>query len=69
DPIDALVDLRAAHERDGPSGLVVAGETGEVADPIDEGVLDPADVKREAMDSATEAAKMIARIDDVISAE
>ncbi|MFT4963483.1 MAG: thermosome, partial [Halobacteriales archaeon] len=42
DPIDALVDLRAAHERDGPSGLVVAGETGEVADPIDEGVLDPA---------------------------
>jgi len=69
DPIDALVDLRAANERDGPSGLVVAGETGEIADPIEEGVLDPADIKREAVDSATEAATMIARIDDVISAD
>ncbi|HKL28591.1 MAG TPA: thermosome subunit alpha [Natrialbaceae archaeon] len=69
DPIDALVDLRAANEQNGPSGLVVAGETGEIADPIEEGILDPAGVKREAIDSATEAATMIARIDDVISAD
>jgi thermosome len=69
DPIDALVDLRAAHETGSASGLVVAGESGEIADPIEEGILDPADIKREAIDSATEAATMIARIDDVISAE
>jgi chaperonin GroEL (HSP60 family) len=31
-------------------------------------VIDPADVKREAVASATEAATMLARIDDVISA-
>jgi chaperonin GroEL (HSP60 family) len=32
-------------------------------------VFDPAAVKREAVQSATEAATMIVRIDDVIAAE
>jgi chaperonin GroEL (HSP60 family) len=32
-------------------------------------VLDPAAVKREAIDSATEAATMIVRIDDVIASD
>jgi len=36
---------------------------------IEEGILDPAAVKREAIDSATEAATMIVRIDDIIAAE
>ncbi|WP_263017557.1 thermosome subunit alpha [Natronobiforma cellulositropha] len=69
DPIDALVDLRAAHETDGRAGLVTDGESVTVADPIELGVVDPADVKREAIESATEAATMIVRIDDVIAAE
>ena len=69
DPIDALVDLRARHDSEGRAGIVVAGETGAIEDPLDEGVIDPAGVKREAIESATEAATMIARIDDVISAE
>jgi len=69
DPIDALVDLRARHDSDGRAGIVVAGETGAVEDPLEEGVIDPAGVKREAVESATEAATMITRIDDVISAE
>jgi len=68
DPIDALVDLRAANE-DGIAGVLALGESGEIADPIEHGVLDPAAVKREAIESATEAATMIARIDDVISAQ
>jgi len=67
DPIDALVDLRAANES-GRAGLVAYGETGELADPVEEGVLDPAAVKREALESATEAATMIVRIDDIIAA-
>ncbi len=67
DPIDALVDLRAANE-DGPAGLVQVGETAEIADPAEHGVVDPAAVKREAIASATESATMLARIDDVISA-
>ncbi|MFB6211352.1 MAG: thermosome subunit alpha [Halobacteriales archaeon] len=68
DQIDALVDLRAANE-DGMAGIVAEGETGEVNDPTEYGVYDPAAVKREAIESATEAATMIVRIDDVISAE
>ncbi|MEZ3144137.1 thermosome subunit alpha [Halobaculum sp. MBLA0143] len=68
DPIDALVDLRSANET-GRAGLVQTGEDTEVVDPVGEGVVDPASVKREAIRSATEAATMLARIDDVISAE
>ncbi|WP_128477696.1 thermosome subunit alpha [Halorussus pelagicus] len=70
DPIDGLVDLRAANEeRAGRAGLIATGQHGEVGDPVEAGVLDPAAVKREAVESATEAATMIARIDDVIAAE
>jgi archaeal chaperonin len=69
DPIDALVDLRAAHESEGRAGLITDGETVTIDDPFEYGVVDPADVKREAIESATEAATMIVRIDDVIAAE
>jgi thermosome len=69
DPIDALVDLRAAHEETGRAGLVTVDGQTSVADPVEDGVVDPAAVKREAVESATEAATMIVRIDDVIAAE
>ncbi|SEW03803.1 thermosome subunit [Natrinema salifodinae] len=69
DPIDALVDLRAAHESEGRAGLVTDGDEVTIDDPFEHGVVDPADVKREAVESATEAATMIVRIDDVIAAE
>ena len=67
DAIDALVDLRSRHESEGIAGVISEGQTGVVDNPIDYGILDPAAVKREAVDSATEAATMIVRIDDVIS--
>jgi thermosome len=69
DPIDALVDLRAAHDESGRAGVISQGQTGVIDDPVDYGVLDPAAVKREAVESANEAATMIVRIDDVISAK
>ncbi|MES3517768.1 MAG: thermosome subunit alpha [Natronomonas sp.] len=69
DPIDALVDLRATHDAEGRAGLISGGQSGTVGDPIEHGILDPAAVKHEAVESATEAATMIARIDDVISAK
>ena len=69
DPIDALVDLRARFESEGRAGVVATGQFGEIADPVEHGILDPAAVKREAVESATEAATMILRIDDVIAAE
>lgn len=68
DPIDALVDLRAKHDANGRAGLIAEGRSAHVDDPVEYGVLDPATVKHEAVKSATEAATMITRIDDVISA-
>ncbi|HET7323694.1 MAG TPA: thermosome subunit alpha [Halococcus sp.] len=68
DPIDALVDLRSRHDSEGRAGILSEGQTGHVDDPVEAGVFDPAAVKHEAVESATEAATMIARIDDVISA-
>jgi chaperonin GroEL (HSP60 family) len=68
DPIDALVSLRARREDGNVVGIISEGETGRVDDPLAHGIVDPADVKREAVESATEAATMILRIDDVIAA-
>jgi thermosome len=68
DPIDAMVDLRTHHEREGRAGIIAGGRTGAVDDPVDYGILDPAAVKRAAVGSAAEAATMILRIDDVIAA-
>jgi len=67
DSIDALVDLRAAHEEgDQRAGLNVF--TGGVEDTYEAGVVEPAHVKRQAMSSATEAANLVLKIDDIISA-
>jgi chaperonin GroEL (HSP60 family) len=67
DQIDALVELRAANET-APAGIVATRDVREVGDPVEYGILDPAAVKRKAVESATEAATMIVRIDDVIAA-
>ena len=67
DPIDALVELRARHA-DGDDRAGLDALTGDVIDMWDEGVVEPVPVKRQAVGSATEAAAMILRIDDVISA-
>ncbi|WP_202593624.1 thermosome subunit alpha [Halococcus sediminicola] len=69
DSIDALVELRSRHDSDGRAGIISEGQTGTVSDPVEAGVFDPVAVKHEAIESATEAATMIARIDDVISAD
>ena len=69
DAIDALVDLRGRHDSEGIAGIVSTGRSGEVGDPVEAGILDPAAVKHEAIESATEAATMILRIDDVITSE
>ncbi|WP_418280382.1 thermosome subunit alpha [Halorubrum sp. DTA98] len=69
DPIDTLVDLRSRHDREGIAGVIAEGRSARVGDPLAAGIVDPAAVKREAIDSATEAATMLLRIDDVIAAE
>ena len=67
DSIDTLVDLRAAHEESPYMGLDVF--EGEVVDMKEAGVLEPHRVKKQAIQSAAEAAEMILRIDDMIAAK
>ncbi|KAF5411423.1 MAG: Thermosome subunit alpha [Candidatus Methanocomedens sp.] len=66
DPIDMLVELRSQHEKGNKNaGLDVY--TGTVIDMLANGVVEPLRVKTQAINSATESAVMILRIDDVIA--
>jgi thermosome len=68
DPIDMLVEMRSQHEKGNKTaGLNVF--TGKVVDMWEEGVVEPLRVKTQAISSATEAATMILRIDDVLSSK
>ncbi len=67
DSIDTLVDLRAAHE-DGDSRAGLNVFSGEVEDTFEAGVVEPAHAKEQAISSATEAANLVLKIDDIISA-
>jgi len=67
DPIDMLVELRSQHEKGKKdSGLNVF--TGKVENMWKNGVIEPLRVKTQAINSATETAIMILRIDDVLAA-
>jgi thermosome len=67
DAIDVLVELRAKHSEKGNESYGVDVINGKVADMKKIGVLEPTKVKRQAIASATEAARLILRIDDIIS--
>ncbi len=67
DPINAILDLRQAHKK----GQKYAGLNvfdGKVVNMVDAEVIEPLRVGNQAIQSATEAAVMILRIDDVIAA-
>ncbi len=67
DPIDTLVNLRSAHEAgDTRAGLNVF--SGDVVDTYDAGVVEPVQAKSQAVASATEAANLVLKIDDIIQA-
>ncbi|MFP4545470.1 MAG: thermosome subunit beta [Methanomassiliicoccales archaeon] len=68
DPIDVLIDLRKAH-KSGQSRAGINVHTGEVVDMFEENVLEPFRVGKQAINSATDAAVMILRIDDVIASK
>jgi len=66
DPIDVLTDLRAAHDKKQKwAGIDVF--TGKVIDAWGKGVIEPLRIKTQALSSASEAAIMILRIDDVVA--
>jgi len=66
DPIDTLVDLRNKHDA-GETWSGINVTSGESQKLFDEGVVEPQQTKTQAVSSASEAAEMILRIDDVIS--
>jgi len=67
EPIDIMVSLRAEHEK--PQGHLIGVDvlSGKVANMHEQGVIEPVNVKEQAIKSAAEAASMILRIDDVIA--
>ena len=67
DPIDILVELRSRHEK-GEEGTGVDVFGGQVRDMAKLDVYEPLTVKEQIIKSASEAASMILRIDDVIAA-
>jgi thermosome len=67
DPIDKLANLRSQHDnKKHTAGLDVF--SGNIQDMVKLGVIEPLKIKLQAIQSAAEAAEMILRIDDVISA-
>jgi archaeal chaperonin len=67
DPIDILSQLRSEHEKGRTwSGIDVLD--GKVQDMSKKGVFEPITVKKQMIKSATEAASMILKIDDIIAA-
>jgi thermosome len=69
DPIDTLSALRAKHETDGNLWFGVDIFSGKPVDVRKAGVFETERVKIQILKSATEAANMILRIDDIIAAK
>ncbi len=68
DPVDCLAALRAKLGQ-GIKNYGLDITTGEPADMMAQGVVEPLKVKTQAIKSATEAATMVLRVDDVIAAK
>ncbi|MDG7007476.1 MAG: TCP-1/cpn60 chaperonin family protein [Nitrososphaerota archaeon] len=68
DPIDAQVELRAKHATENGKWFGIEAADGKVKDMFQRQVFEPLAVKVQIIRSATEAASMILRIDDVIAA-
>jgi thermosome len=68
DPINVLIELRKAHMA-GQKHAGINVFTGKTVDMKAEFVLEPTRLGKQAIESATEAASMILRIDDVIASK
>jgi len=68
DPIDAQVEFRAKHANESGKWFGIEAADGKVKDMYQRQVFEPLAVKIQVIRSATEAASMILRIDDVIAA-
>jgi thermosome len=68
DPIDTMVTLRAAHAKKTGLDIGIDIHSGKVKSMSRLSVIDPTRVKEQAIKSATEAASMILRVDDAVTA-
>ncbi|MCW4010902.1 MAG: thermosome subunit beta [Candidatus Bathyarchaeota archaeon] len=68
DPIDILSELRSKHEK-GETWAGVEVLSGKVQDMSKAGVFEPLTVKKQIIKSASEAAMLILKIDDVIASQ
>ncbi|MFH1248749.1 MAG: thermosome subunit alpha [archaeon] len=66
DPIDVLTELKVRHDK-GDKNACINIFTGKVEDAMKVGIIEPLKIKTQAIDSASEVAVMILRIDDVIA--
>ena len=66
DPIDILTELKSAHDS-GNKNVGLNLFTNKVENVLDARILEPYKIKSQAIDSASEVATMILRIDDVIA--
>jgi len=66
DPIDMLVQIKAAHDK-GEKWAGIDVFEGSVVDAWKAGVIEPLKIKTQAISSASEVARMVLRIDDVIA--
>jgi len=69
DPIDIMVALRAKHESAASPSYGVDVFSGKVRDMLELKIVEPLRVKQQVVKSATEAANMILKIDDLIAAK
>ncbi|MEM2994480.1 MAG: thermosome subunit beta [Candidatus Bathyarchaeia archaeon] len=69
DPIDIMVALRAKHESAGSPSFGVDVFSGKVRDMLELNIVEPLRVKQQVIKSASEAANMILKIDDLIAAK
>ena len=71
DPIDLVIQLKTAHEKKTKTAsyMGIDLDEGKVVNMYDLNILEPLRVKTQIIESATEVAAMILRIDDVIASK
>src|SRR5208337_19095 len=69
DPIDILVELRSKHANPENKWFGIQVKTGKIADMLTDNIIEPLRVKQQVIKSATEAACMLLRIDDVVASK
>ncbi|MGO9646298.1 MAG: TCP-1/cpn60 chaperonin family protein, partial [Candidatus Bathyarchaeia archaeon] len=69
DPLDIMVELRSKYANPQNTWFGVKVTTGKIADMLADNIIEPLRVKQQVIKSATEAANMLLRIDDVIASK